>query len=101
MNGKCQNCESDVANEFKFCQKCGEKTTKMEINASKHRRACDTFEKFKAQKSQQRATLFRGKTKNSAPKQKDVLIYIGVMKYDPHCADCSNVYTPVRGKSLH
>ena len=38
--------------------------------------------------------------KNSTPKQKDVLINIGVMKYDPHCADSSNVYMPVRGKSL-
>jgi uncharacterized OB-fold protein len=68
MNVKCQNCGSDVADEFKFCPKCGEKTTKMETNASKQRRTCDTFEKFKAKKSQQRATFFRGKTKNSAPK---------------------------------
>jgi hypothetical protein len=105
MDMKCRNCWSDVADEFKFCPKCGEKTTKMVTNAngSNYQHACDTFERFKAKKSQQHATFFCGKTKKctpNGPKQKDVLINIGVMKYDPHCADSSNVYTPVRGKSL-
>jgi hypothetical protein len=61
-------------------------------NASKPRRAaraCDTFEKFKAKKSQQLATFFRGKTKNTAQKDKDVIINIVVMKYDRYCADSS------------
>ena len=47
-----------------FCPKCGEMTTKMDTNASKHRRACDTFNV---------QHFFVEKQKNSTQKQKDVL----------------------------
>ena len=100
MKIKCKNCDSEVSEGFQFCPKCGKTLTDMDTNASKPRRACDTFEKFKAKKSQQRATFFRGKTKNTAQKDKDVIINIGVMKYDRYCADSSTAYTPMRGKSL-
>ena len=100
MKIKCKNCDSEVSEGFQFCRKCGKTLTDMDTNASKPRRACDTFEKFKAKKSQQRATFFRGKTKNTTQKDKDVIINIGVMKYDRYCADSSTAYTPMRGKSL-
>ena len=100
MKIKCKNCDSEVSEGFQFCPKCGKTLTDMDTNASKPRRACDTFEKFKAKKSQQRATFFRGKTKNTTQKDKDVIINIGVMKYDRYCADSSTAYTPMRGKSL-
>lgn len=100
MEIKCQSCGLEVSETFKFCPKCGNTLTEINSKASKHRRACDTFEKFKAKKSQQRATFFRGKTKTTAQKVKDVLISIGVMKYDRYCTNSSSAYTPVRGKSL-
>ncbi|XP_028419234.1 uncharacterized protein LOC114544973 [Dendronephthya gigantea] len=103
MNIKCKKCGRDFSSsKYKFCPNCGNAFTDTDSKTidSKQRRSCDTFEQFKAKKSQQRATFFRGKTKSSTPQNKDVLINIGVMKYDRDSLDSSNEYTPIRGKSL-
>ena len=106
MNAKCQKCGAELdCSKFKFCPNCGNVLTNINVKESKgkdckRQRPCDTFEKFKARKSDQRATFFRGKTKKNNPKNDDVLINIGIMKYDHNSVDPSNIYTPIRGKSL-
>ena len=95
INAKCQKCGAELdCSKFKFCPNCGNVLTNIKLKESKgkdckQQRPCDTFKKFKARKSDQRAT-----------KNDDVLINIRIMKYDRNSVDPSHIYRSIRGKSL-
>ena len=92
MDVKCKKCGSELdSSKFKFCPNCGNMFSNINANESNE-----------CKREEERATchILSWKRKKFTPKSSDVLINIGIMKYDRNSLDPSNNYTPVRGKSL-